>query len=152
MYCSHCGQEISSYASNCPHCKNDVTTGKGYCFSCGEPMRKDSDKCFNCGQPYRNKGKKLEGNIIHDGKSCAVDAALLSFFVPGLGQIVYLDQVAKGVFTLFLAIVVMLNAMYFCDHTPYWLWPIIGIPSMLDAYIIGGRLERHETVSKWKFF
>ena len=72
-------------------------------------------------------------------------AALLSFLLVGMGQ-VYLGQVEKGLCMLALALLLIMTVV---------LGPIgivILILNVVDAFVLGVKVQNGETVGKWQFF
>ena len=70
------------------------------------------------------------------GEKNPVVAFLLSFLIPGLGQI-YNGQVAKGLVLLVLAI---------------FLCPIVWVVSIVDAVMIARKLQQGQAVGEWEWF
>ncbi|MBN2445889.1 MAG: hypothetical protein JXO22_04145 [Phycisphaerae bacterium] len=64
-------------------------------------------------------------------------AAILSFFLTGLGQI-YNGQIIKG---LLLMAVQAVNIALMWVLIGFLLWPIVWIYGMIDAYDVGGRRD-----------
>ncbi len=80
--------------------------------------------------------------MIEGRKKNAIIAAVLSFFLPGLGQ-VYLGQMWKGLAifgaTIFSVEFIIVPA-------------IIAIVATIDAYMIGNKLRAGYMVDEWEFF
>lgn len=70
--------------------------------------------------------------------------AVLSFLLPGLGQIV-VGQVKKG-------FAVLGGSIVLAAITAFALMPIIWIAVCVDAYQVARRLEGGEPVGEWEFF
>ena len=89
---------------------------------------------------YRTKGQG-QGTIV--GAKNPTVAGLLSFFIPGAGQI-YNGQIAKGLLILLLSPLILLLSP--CLSIIIW---IIGI---IDAVMIAQKLQRGQSVDKWEWF
>ena len=74
--------------------------------------------------------------MIHPSGKSASLALLLSCLIAGIGQI-YLGQTLKGLVIL---------AVTFVTGPIGW---VIG---MIDAYLIGKKLEAGQSVGEWEFF
>ncbi|MEM4290409.1 MAG: TM2 domain-containing protein [Nitrososphaerota archaeon] len=98
-----------------------------YCFRCGAVIDLDAEICPKCGvrQPVRGRSATTER------KSPGI-AAVLAFFVPGLGHI-YCGQIGKGIIFLLLAIVSVVLIFF-----------IIGIPMYIIVWIIN-IIDAHRT-------
>jgi TM2 domain-containing membrane protein YozV len=65
--------------------------------------------------------------------------ALLSFFVPGLGQLL-MGQTFKGV------------ALFIASYLTFWFFCAPFFVAAYDAYAIARRKNAGETVGEWQFF
>mgnify|MGYP000108321578 CR=1 FL=1 len=83
---------------------------------------------------YRGSKGQAQGTTV--GAKNPTVAGLLSFFIPGAGQI-YNGQIAKGLLILLLSP---------CLSIIIW---IIGI---IDAVMIAQKLQRGQSVDKWEWF
>jgi TM2 domain-containing membrane protein YozV len=100
-----------------------------YCTSCGEPIKREAAVCPNCGVRQASDGQQPINR-----KSPGI-AALLSFFIPGLGQ-AYTGDVLRGVaifvgllvviFILFITVIGIVFALL--------IEPLIHIAAAYDAY------------------
>ena len=101
--------------------------GMKYCSNCGRQIDYRAEICPYCGVrvapppiPYGPPKMKSEGL-----------AAVLSFFIPGLGQI-YNGQIGKGLLIIVLDIVLAFFIWFFCLTLialfVIWIW------SIFDAY------------------
>lgn len=93
-----------------------------YCPNCGAELKfKEAEICPTCGVRIKEPPPQKE---VKEVKSPGI-AAILSFFITGLGQI-YNGQIVKGLVFLVLAIVfVFLSAI------------LIGIPFLIFIWIYG---------------
>ena len=91
---------------------------------------------------------KEEGALVQKGDEApvaskapipAIAAAVISLFVPGVGQIIS-GQVAKGA-------VILIAAVLFCG-----LGGILNVVAAIDAYLIAQKQEKGQTVGDWDFF
>ena len=78
-----------------------------YCPNCGEKLEEGADVCLKCGKMINNKGVNLNLQTdIPEGRKSKVVAALLAFFLGGLGiHNFYLGHTSKGVTQLLLTLV-----------------------------------------------
>lgn len=83
------------------------------------------------------------GQIAGSNKSILL-AMILSFFLPGVGQMYY-GQVYKG-------IVLLLVACAIGTPTVGLGVPLISLIAVIDAYAIGKKLNRGVSVGSWEFF
>jgi TM2 domain-containing membrane protein YozV len=74
-------------------------------------------------------------------KSAGVALILSLLLLGGAGQI-YLGQVTKGI------LLIVATVLLSCVGIGFIIW-IVGI---IDAYMIGQKLERGEAVGEWEFF
>ncbi len=142
-YCGSCGERMKSTAAKiCPNCGSDPKMGVEYCPHCGEKLKSKNAKiCMNCGCELKPSKKEEKNPTL---------AAILSFFIVGLGQI-YNGQIMKGII-LFLAhggmwvVAFLLSIVYFigCFLMPIPL--IIYIYSIYDAYKTAERINAGEKV------
>ena len=129
MYCTNCGAEISDKAEmpRCGfHLRNSAILQP--MWGCFETQ---SGTLHQCGKLIRTAPSvtRLEPWA----------AALISFFIPGLGQIL-VGQVVKGCVILILTL------------TAFLFGPIINILAALDAYLITKKINRGTAVGPWEFF
>lgn len=151
MHCTNCGQEIVPNAMVCPHCGFAVGTERKFCASCGQAIKPNQAICLSCGcalppianQPIAGPNADPTKTIHPSGKSSTL-AAILSCLVVGVGQM-YLGQVIKGV-------VMLLAALVIGPLTAGAAAPIIWIVAMIDAYMVGKKLEAGKSVGEWEFF
>ena len=88
-----------------------------YCPACGEEVSNpNAVACTHCGEAIRTPYRGYKSSGL---------AAILSFFIPGLGQI-YNGQIGKGImYMIFAFIFLALSAL------------LIGIPFVLILWILG---------------
>jgi TM2 domain-containing membrane protein YozV len=113
-----------------------------FCNRCGNPLPAASQFCSKCGAAQQASGGAAAAGapnvlIVKTEKSPAL-AVLLSFLLPGLGQI-YNDEAKKGVWFLIAAVVSSLMIIILIGLLTT---PIIWIWSMVDAYQVADRKNR----------
>jgi TM2 domain-containing membrane protein YozV len=149
-----------------------------FCYKCGTQIPDDSTFCASCGakvsgglqqpstpatappaspptqyQPPATSNKPLSDMVTPStGKSPGL-MAVLSFFIPGLGQII-LGQVNKGivVFLILCGWIFMHNIGAVGSAAFYLLNMAYAIASAFDAYSIGKKLNSGQPVGKWEWF
>lgn len=148
MHCRTCGEQINEQAEFCPHCGVRPLRGNEYCQGCGTKTRSDQEVCINCGVKL---GNSINLNINNDeliypspSPKSPILAALLSFLIPGLGQ-VYLKQTMKGLALLGGSIAAGILSVG-VGGVVIW---VVGI---VDSYMIGKKLRDGKPVRQWEFF
>lgn len=94
-----------------------------FCFNCGNEIDEKAEICPKCG--VRVKQVPIHGEI----KSSGI-AVILSFFIPGLGQI-YNGQIGKGILFIIIGFIL---AMLIFVLIGFLLYPIFWIYNIYDAY------------------
>ena len=110
-----------------------------FCNSCGNPLAPASQFCSKCGSAQQSTAAAGAPHVVvvRTEKSPAL-AVLLSFLLPGLGQI-YNDQAQKGIYFLVAAVVssILIVLLIGLLTTPViWIW------SMVDAYQVADRKNK----------
>ena len=139
MHCTNCGQEIASNAAVCTHCGVAVGAEKKFCAQCGQAVNANQAFCTGCGNTLQQTGFRINvagQKMIQSNGISAVLAVILSCLIPGIGQI-YLGQTLKGVLILVGTFVT---------------GPVGWVIAMIDAYLIGKKLESGKSVGEWEFF
>ena len=106
--CPEYSREVSDKAAACPHCGCPLTAAlkeaprELKCPQCGYYNRPDGTKCYQCGAALaapvtvaRPQPQGSAGNVL---------AAVLSFIIPGLGQLCQ-GRVGAGVFWFVVAVI-----------------------------------------------
>ena len=171
MFCTNCGHEIADAAGVCANCGAGAGKGGKFCAGCGNECGEESTVCSGCGRVLRSapeapdEGRKA---VRPNGRSAAL-AAILSCFLPGLGQL-DLGQAAKGAVMfvvhlvwfpvwflagglLFSSIIIVMGGVGVVLLPVRWaayLLPWLAI--LVDAARIGRKLERGRSVGEWEFF
>lgn len=103
--------------------------GEKYCVNCGEKIDEKAEICPKCGvrQSFLNSKKKNPGI-----------AAVLSFFITGLGQI-YNGQIGKGILLIFIQVInlfflTFILMVMFIPPIGFITFPVVWIWGMYDAY------------------
>jgi TM2 domain-containing membrane protein YozV len=128
---------------NCTRCGSEIPPGDSVCVQCGRKLYFTGDTPYYSMAPVTSSAV---GTVIEpsDPPKKAFIALLLSMFVVGVGQI-YLGQVFKGL-SIFIAAVMM--AIVTMGVAALAVWMV----AMIDAYIIGKKLERGRSVRRWEWF
>ena len=71
--------------------------------------------------------------------------------ITGLGQMMF-GQVAKGATLLAVSVVVGLLLIAAIGDGAVLLTMAFGVAVLVDAYMVGGRLEAGQPVGRWEFF
>ncbi len=130
--CRNCGCEIPEGSKFCKECGFEVIAEENqFCSNCGYKMPKGAKFCKECGTPVSDNTQTgtTVSTVISDEKN-PVLAALLSFFIIGLGQ-VYLGLNKKGILLFIGAIIsgfLMLIIIGFLTLVLIWIYAIY------DAY------------------
>ena len=131
----------------CPYCKNEVPKAK-YCKNCGayiEEAHKDNE-CEKCGFEILPEAKFCPncGNAIvkkTNSKNMLV-TVILSFFIPGFGQI-YLGLTKKGLIFL---ISYIISAILIVIYIGFVLVFIIWLWSLMDSIQSCTKINNGEVV------
>ena len=137
--CPNCGVELVDEAKFCKNCGSEVIREEEkedaketiFCANCGLEMPKSTKFCPECGnstvstsQIYNNAN-----SVVKSDKS-PILAAVLSFFIIGLGQ-VYLGLTKKGILLFAGAIISGFLMLLIIG----WItWLIIWLYAIYDAY------------------
>lgn len=118
-----------------------------YCRKCGAKLNVPGGECLSC----RTKMKTLLGSKNE------ILSAVLSFFLPGLGQL-YNGQKIKAIFIFFIFIIFPFLPFPFLQFTPIGgiIVLLIRILSIVDAYITSnyinhGKFTEDTLVDFFKF-
>lgn len=106
-----------------------------FCQHCGKKINKKAEICPKC-------GVRVKKPPIYTPKKSAGLAAILSLFIPGLGQI-YNGQIVKGIIILFVDIILTITAFVLTAI-------LIGIVLWLPVFIISlyAMWDAYETAKK----
>lgn len=147
--CTRCGKNV------CTQCSIELD-GKLVCKTCAEEMIRSSQA--SQAQPQSPQSQQPQyaaqpypvypGTVVVRHKE-PILSLILSFFIPGLGQ-VYNGQLMKGIVILALYVILwvvsgllMVILIGFCTMVlPILIW----VYAMYDAYVVAGRVNRGERV------
>ncbi|MBP2172471.1 hypothetical protein [Methanococcus voltae] len=102
-----------------------------HCENCGKEIAKDAGMCPFCGFTFKKVGEKNQ-----------ILAAVLSFFIPGVGQI-YNGQIGKGIAIIagmIISAVLMVVLVGFLTYFAIWIYAIY------DAYTTADKINKGEIV------
>jgi hypothetical protein len=144
-------EEAAEVLTTCPRCGGE-TDAFSFCSHCGVDLPNGARRGANTG--WQRAGR-VAGAAVRSASPPASTAgtndpaacALLSFFFPGLGQILN-KQVAKGVFLILVAYVAV----------AYLGWSAFGMPMLIgrivvavDAHRIARRRRAGRPVEEWEW-
>ncbi|MFZ3060731.1 MAG: DUF6677 family protein [Candidatus Methanoperedens sp.] len=123
--------------------------GAKYCSNCGALIDEKAEICPKCGVRV-SEPPISRISTIPEKKSVAL-AVVLSFFIPGLGQM-YCGKAARGVGILVLSILMFFIFGFAAGSNPnssdaaflFLLWILVYIWNIYDAYKIAGKINRGE--------
>lgn len=107
-----------------------------FCTKCGNANRDDAKFCRACSTALAAPATTVRTPVPAAPKSPGV-AAVLSFFVCGLGQI-YNGQISKGILMI---VAYMVSAMLIFLAVGIITTPILWIWGMVDAYSTAERIN-----------
>lgn len=111
------------------------------CATCRRRVPASADHCPHCGARTGDALMTTGGGALLEQKPVNPPlAAVMSFFVPGLGQL-YVGQVAKGLF--FLALIFIGPLTGFLSNV------ILAIYAAAEAYTLGKRRRDGEPLTAW---
>lgn len=140
--CPYCGSDNPDEATFCRICGENLSTVKTtkeinsenqevakYCVKCGYGIKDNStDICPKCGVRVMYRPTNNKSTIL---------AAILSFFIPGLGQL-YDGKIGRGI--SFFIVICILYALYFLIF-PLLIGFILWIYCIYDAYHIAKNIN-----------
>lgn len=94
-----------------------------FCANCGNEIDEKAEICPKCGVRVK------QVPVQREMKSSGI-AVILSFFIPGLGQI-YNGQIGKGILFIIIGFILALSMIVLIGFV---LYPIFWIYNMYDAY------------------
>lgn len=142
MYCTYCGEKISSNSEICTKCGVPQYKIKNYCYNCGHRISEIQEVCVNCGVSVNYKSKKKKSYLDYKYEPWLI--CLLSCLVLGLGQFI-LGQTKKGVLLLLGGGIISLIT---CGIATIIMVPISGI----DGYITANKIKNGEEIEDMHFF
>ena len=97
--------------------------GTKYCSNCGEVIDAKAEICPKC-------GVRVEAATTYVEKKSTGIAAVLSFVLPGIGQI-YNGQIGKGILFVIITFILVLSTVVLVG---FILGPLFWIYNIYDAY------------------
>lgn len=94
-----------------------------FCANCSNEIDEKAEICPKCGVRVK------QVSVHREMKSSGI-AVILSFFIPGLGQI-YNGQIGKGILFIIIGFILALSMIVLIGFV---LYPIFWIYNMYDAY------------------
>ena len=135
--CSNCGTEVSDEAKFCNNCGSEIVVeepvndnGTKFCSNCGYEMPQATKFCPECGTPIDDDPQVVNTTTVVNGDKTGAFAAVLSFFIVGLGQ-VYLGLTKKGILLFFGAIV---SGVLMLILIGWITWLLVWGYAIYDAY------------------
>lgn len=127
-FCRKCGENLSAIKPK-EETKSDNQEVAKYCVKCGYGIKdKSTEICPKCGVRVMYRPTNNKSTIL---------AAVLSFFIPGLGQI-YDGKVGRGI--SFFIVICILYALYFLIF-PLLIGFLLWIYCIYDAYRIAKNIN-----------
>lgn len=123
--------------------RGGASPGEAYCSDCGEVIRENAEVCPHCGVRRRSPGGDKNPGV----------AALLSFVIPGAGQ-VYNEQIGRGAIafvgvgvadTLIVLLAVVLTVVL-VGPLFLILIPLVHLVVVYDAYDQAQKINRGDVV------
>jgi len=147
--CQNCGVEVKDEAKFCQNCGADINEQKAtnenetkFCSNCGFELDKNIKFCPECGKATDNKPITKDNVSVTTVNKDPILAAILSFFIVGLGQI-YIGLTKKGIILFLLAFI---SAILIIFIIGWFLWVVIYIYAKDDAYNSANKINAGETV------
>jgi len=110
------------------------------CATCRRPVSSTADHCPHCGARLNAVATREGGALLPQEPKNPALAALMSFMLPGLGQI-YVGQVGKGI--LYMALLLFSPFTFGMTHIALMLYAAI------EANALARRRMEGEPISKW---
>ncbi|MCJ7443669.1 MAG: zinc ribbon domain-containing protein [Methanotrichaceae archaeon] len=122
-HCLNCNAEIDINAAMCPKCgvmqnKRPAGKSKMFCHNCGAEIDINAEICPKCGV------RQKSGGVSTTGEKSPIVAAVLSFLIPGLGQM-YVGKMKRGLVLLAAALLLLVTGVGYI---------VVMIASIYDAY------------------
>ena len=144
VLCKNCGTQVNDDVKFCQNCGSEIVHENSenanktkFCANCGFKMDENVKFCPSCGAPTsKTMNANEQGLVLKPGKSAFL-AALLSFFIIGLGQ-VYIGLTKKGIMLFIAAIVCGILGLVIIG---WILWLIVWIYAIYDAYNSANRMN-----------
>jgi len=135
MFCTYCASNLSEQAEICPNCGVRKFKVHNYCHNCGNELNALQEMCTSCGIILKKSPKGTHPLV----------PGLLTFLIPGVGQIIN-NQMGKGFLCIFISTIII----FFIPFPLGFIF--VGLPILIDAYLIGKKNNEGKAVGKWEFF
>ncbi|MDR3593568.1 NINE protein [Clostridium sp.] len=123
MFCRECGEKyLNDKAVICVKCGVEKGKGRGYCPECGNSVpNPKSEVCLSCGVSLKRERKMQVAQTNTNPKS-KVAAALLAFFLGGLGiHRFYLGYTGIGLAQLLCTLILgIITLGFYCIIGSMW--------------------------------
>lgn len=141
--CQNCGCELEDGAKFCRNCGTEIVveetsneSNTRFCSNCGFEMPKATRFCPECGTSAEGD-RKVQPTVAANSDKSPILAAILSFFIIGLGQ-VYLGLTKKGILLFLAAIVSGILMMVVIG----WItWLLVWVYAIYDGYNSGEKMR-----------
>jgi len=148
VHCVSCGEEVRPEAEICPECgvRQDSQVyernAEVHCRACAETIDANAEICPECGvrQELRDEAptdQSSDGSTGPDSKREPILAGVLSFVIPGAGQI-YNQEFVKAVVIGVLWIASWLTASLLIG---FLLGPAMHLIAAVEAYMAAGKIN-----------
>ena len=135
--CQNCGLEVDDKVKFCANCGSEIIREESneadhtkFCANCGFKMNNEIKFCPSCGAPTSPSSHVNDSSLVVNHGKSPILAAILSFFIIGLGQI-YLGLIKKGIILFVLAILGGILTFFIVG----WIfWLLVWIYAIYDAY------------------
>ena len=119
-----------------------------FCGSCGEVIKKEAEICPHCGVRVKgSRRRSTTSSATGSGEKDEAVAALISFFIPGGGQI-YNEQMGRGIGILvsYIAFWIITIVLMFVliGFLLMFLAPLFHVGAAWDAYTQAEKINRGE--------
>lgn len=130
----------------CRNCHKELKENARFCAECGTPVPLESQASLPGSHgAIGTRDQSKSGSLVYPkNPPLSPHLCWLNLLLGGLAQIMY-GQVEKGL--AILGMVILSNLIL-----PVLLALVIGILSIVDAYMVGTYLKKGNPVEKWQFF
>lgn len=104
-----------------------------YCVRCGAEFDSRAEFCSKCGVRVNS----VQANSYREMKSPGI-AVVLSFFIPGLGQL-YNGQIGKGIVVMIVSFIFAASMILIIG---FILYPLLWLWNLYDAYTTANRINQ----------
>ena len=142
--CQNCGMEVVEGARFCKNCGSEIIVeeinedGTRFCSNCGFEMPKSTRFCPECGTATGSTPQTVNNAAVVRNDKNPLLAAILSFFIIGLGQ-AYLGLVKKGIILFVLAII---SGFLMSVVIGWFTWFLVWIYAIYDGYNSAEKMKK----------